>query len=210
MMNQRQSTRMRRHGQSGAVLVVGLILLAVMTMIGVISMRSSVLEHKSAINSATKAMAMESAEAPRPYAGAIMDEHVYERGWTGVSLPTGMSMVNLDASNNKEDLFLANESGEDLLASPSVLKRDFQYARDVDGNGTISANDDLVANLYAYRTGVIGLPGHSAAMLAGYEGTGKALAASGAAMMFAVHSQGEGPVNARAGTEADFKVIVRN
>ena len=130
---------------------------------------------------------------------------MYERGW-GFTLPTGLDMVNLDADGDEKDLFLRNEDGENLLATSPLLQRDFDYQRDPDNDGKL----ELEARIYAYKTGVLALPGHSAAMVAGYEGTGKALAGSGAAMIFSMHSQGMGPIGAVASTEADYRVLIRN
>ena len=193
------------YSQTGAVLVTSLVFLLVLTLVAVIAMQSTITDQKISTNVAFKTKSFEYSEAPRPKAGDVMDAHVFERGWDNVltaSTSESADYANLNIVDKTKDLYLENDIGEDPL-DPSTLSKDMTYSRTV-------GSETITSDLTVYRNGAHALPGHSAAMVSGYEGTGKAMAGSGSAVFYDVRSEGQAASNARTVTSADVRVLVRN
>jgi Tfp pilus assembly protein PilX len=194
--------------QSGAVLVTSLVFLLVLTLVAVIAMQSTITDQKISTNVAFKTKSFEYSEAPRPKAGDVMDAHVFERGWTGVltdSTTESADYASLNVVDTTKDLYLKNDTGEDPLANPPVYTKDMEYSR------TASNGETIKSDISVYRNGARVLPGHSAAMVSGYEGTGKASAGSGSAVFYDVRSKGQHTAsNANTVTSADVRILVRN
>jgi type IV pilus assembly protein PilX len=191
--------------QQGAVLVTSLVFLLIMTLVAVVAMQSTIMDQKISTNVASKTKSLEYSESPRPKAADVMDDHAFERGWTGVLKTTtseSADYAGLNVVDKNKDLYLENIAGEDPL-DPSTLTTDMTYSRSA-GTETISSD------LTVYRNVARGLAGHSAAMISGYEGTGKAMAGGGSAIFFDIRSKAQGAARAETVTSADTRVIIRN
>ncbi|MFK5947929.1 MAG: PilX N-terminal domain-containing pilus assembly protein [Methylococcales bacterium] len=202
--------------QKGAALFVGLVILLIMTIVAVTAMQSTTMEVRMAKNDNLTLNAFETSEGPRPLAGEILDEHIYERGWEkdstnnfidflpGLQLKTliGGTLTDCTPSTNANctpKLYNNNDVDEDILDTNSLTK-DMRY-RFSSGGG--------ISEISIYQIAVKLASGNSAAMLSGYEGTGKSAAASGGRMYFDIRSVGQYG-KARSTTDADYRIIINN
>ena len=187
--------------QRGAALIIGLIFLAVLTLVGVTAMRSTTLEYQISTNQAFKHQSFAYSETGRRVLGEVLDDHVFERGWTlpgGQSLvPTGLTVNDKDGDGTLDNLYLANGAGEDPLDA-STLETD----------ATFSAGD-VSADLSVYRAGSVLTPGGASVMSAGYAGLGKSAAGGGAQVLLQLRSRGTGRGNARTDTGSDFRAVIQ-
>lgn len=243
----RKSIYISKSRELGVVLVTSLVFLLVLTLVAVIAMQTTVTDQKISTNLAFKTKSFENSESPRPKAGDVVDHHVFERGWDNILNDAG-NYVASDGSviyegltideTNAELMYFKNgkdaEGGDEEVVEdaldPSSLLKDMTYERSVSG---ADGSEAIVAELSVFRNGAHALPGHSAAMVSGYEGTGKAMAGSGSAIFYDVRSQGysalanvddndtpndpgddtttyEKIAGAQSVTSADVRVVVRN
>ncbi len=207
--------------QQGIALFVGLIMLLILTLVAVTAMKMTMMELRMAKSDNLRLNALVTSEGPRKVAGDLLDNHVYHRGWPKSGegsdydtlsdiIPTELSLIKNSgtgfctaSSSNCIPKILYNEKGvdEDILDSCSLdidMKYEFSSS---EGGGT--ADIMVVLGLVTIS------PGNSAAMVSGYEGVGKALATSGAQMLFIVRSVAQFG-QAKATTDTDYRIIVRN
>ena len=204
--------------QKGAALFVGLMLLLVMTLVAVTAMRSTNLEVRMARNDNQKMNAFETSEGPRPLSGDVLDDHIFDRGWDGIKTPNGMKIIPSGSAitigaNDDGSTYCVNTSGtwsctaETLydiapvvLGDTKTLDKHMVYSFASGGGKT-----KLTLNKVAIKLAT----GTSAAMVSGYEGTGKAAAASGAHIYFDIRSVGQfNESNVTTGT--DYRIVIRN
>ena len=197
----------------GAVLVTSLVFLLVLTLVAVIAMQSTITDQKISTNIAYKTKSLESSESPRPRGWTILDNHVFEREWTKDLFDDGIVALGIDfndidglslfdENNELRSFYLENTETSDPAFSGSYTQ-DMKYERTV-------GNESLKSDISIYRTGAHIRSGHGAAMVAGYEGTGKSAAGSGSSVYFHVISSGTSSANAETTTSADTSVPVRN
>ena len=199
--------------QRGAVLVVSLIFLVMLTMVAVIANQSTVLETRMSTNTIVKTRAVEASEALRMASNELLDAHLFYRGWPdalGGSLSDGL--FNLPgglALNNTSDWGLVN-SGSESLFDTSTWVNDMSLSIDGNSDGDYVDDVDQKADLYVYKTTVVNSTGSATAMVAGYEGLGKSSASGGALIFFDLRSVGEAAANASGVTGSNYRYVIRN
>ena len=201
------------HKQRGVVLFTALMFMVVLTLIALVASQSTVLESRMSNNTIVKARAGESSEALRMGAHDMFDAHLYNRGWPLNSggaiandlfdIPPGVTLNNVDdwgtANGNTEDFFDADTWTLDM-------------ALQVDGNtdGDYTDGEDQNASLTVFKTVTTNATGSATAMVAGYEGLGKASASGGALNFFELRSTGRSAGSASTVTSSNFRYVVRN
>lgn len=68
--------------QKGFALVTAMILLLVLTLVGLIAIRSTGLEVRMSANTAMRTEALDSSETSRSILAPVIDVHVFNRGWS--------------------------------------------------------------------------------------------------------------------------------
>jgi len=175
----------------GASLATTLILLLVMSLVGVSTMESSNFGFKVSLNTVYKEQAFANSENGHRAINDALVEAVWERSWSDVKYPDGMS-----AQDSTADPTAGNANTEDPYDT-STLVQDLNYT---------SGNID--ADLYVIKGRYQDSKGTANCLSCGYKGAGKG--GSGAGMVFyEVISEGIGPQNARVVTAVDYKVIVQ-
>jgi Tfp pilus assembly protein PilX len=180
--------------QSGAVLITALMFLTVLTLIGVVSMQTTSLDYRMSSNAVFKDRAMTASENARTAVASVIDDHLFERGWTSVVMPTGVVVV--DAA---KQLYVLNDAGESLASTGSLT---------VDLTHTSDANSS--ADVMVYKTQTKLAAGAGVAMISGYEGLGKAAASGGANVYFELRSRGKSTHSAQATTATEYRAILKN
>ena len=219
-------------GQRGYVLVTALIFLSVLTLIGVVTMRSSTLEQRMSANSAFRTQALESSEAGRGAISEVLDYHIFYRGWPSdlsapsgslasgtFSVPAGLTVRDIETNGDTscgtsetadgvaDALYLSKVSCGFATDAEDYSTVDAWYSVDVNSDGTA----DLAANIFVFRTDATQSPGAATAMVSGYEGTGKSAAAGGGLLYFDVRAQSSGGgAGATVLTGADYRHVIRN
>lgn len=219
MTHVKSDFKSQRKHQQGAVLFVGLMLLLIMTIVAVTAMRSTNLEVRMAHNDNQKMKAFASSDGPRPLSGDVLDDHIFDRGWNEVASPGGLKVisdgsvfVDMDDpdgtgtycsyasstwSCEPDNLY---DTPPAVLTYTALLKKHMVYSF-VSGEG----GTKLTLNKVAVKLAA----GTSAAMVSGYEGTGKAAAASGAHMFYDIRSAGL-LTEAKTTTGTDYRIVIRN
>jgi len=198
------------HRQTGMVLVVALVFLVVITVVGVASMQATKTEYRMSINNNLRDRSFQSAESARAALSEMMDEHVYERGWPAhIGVPSGFTVLDKDSDGSADKLYLDNGGSEDLMNHGSLTK-DAQYRIDGNSDGDYLDGGDINAEVIVYRTEVVPAPGSGMAMVAGYEGLGKAAAAGGVHMHFELRGEGSAITDAKSRVDTEFRAVVRN
>lgn len=98
----------RRHPQRGAVLIISLIILLVMTVLGMTAMQSTVMEEKMAGSLRDKSLAFQAAESALRHAETIL---------SGVTLPTFANTNGLYTQNMSTDWLDIDWSSASATAS---------------------------------------------------------------------------------------------
>ncbi|MBF0283246.1 MAG: pilus assembly PilX N-terminal domain-containing protein [Magnetococcales bacterium] len=206
-------------GEGGYVLVTALVFLAILTMVAVNSMQNTTMEQKISANAAFEVRALESSEGGRGVMSEVLDNHVFYRGWPSNANPAGSLQANLFTMPS--GLTLRDQNGDSVAdnlyedkAAAGYANRltdynvtDAAYGADLNADGS----NDLAANLYVYRLGLIQAAGAGAAMMSGYEGTGKGSAASGGQILYDIRSRSlSGTGGARSMTGSDYRHVIRN
>ena len=239
----RPLSRLRLHRQRGFVLVTALIFLVVLTLIGVVATKNTTLGLKMSRNFLEKTQTFEAAETARVKADDLLDAATYNRGWPttyngtvtpsdfntgngfyGNSWPctnTGdnctLTLLGADgnaatSSNTPWVISDGNQASETFSAGQlpgqtpsSALINNLKY--EYDGNPAV------YGYIAIYKLGVGNAPGSGAAMISGYEGTGKGAAGAGALVYYYLRSQatlgGFGATGAAAYTGADYRAVIR-
>jgi Tfp pilus assembly protein PilX len=180
----------------GIALITGLVLLVILTIVALSTMRTTSLEYRMSSNTAYSSQTRQVSESGRLAVSSVLHEHVFERSWSGVSIPSGCAILDKD-SDGMADSLIANSSGEtfdaaDLLGS---LTDDAQYTDSVSG---------LTSTISVYHAATKLSAGSGAAMSAGYMGLGKGAGGGGAAMYYYLISESTGHASARSVTSADL------
>jgi len=191
--------------QQGAVLITALMFLTVLTLIGVVSMQSTSMDYQMSTNAVLRDRAFYFSENGREAMGSVVDDHLFERGWTAnVTLPTGLSIADIN-----KDLYNGNDAGESLANSAS-LTVDATHQLDGNGDGDFTDGEDSNSQIIVYKTQTQWASGAGTAMAAGYEGLGKAAAAGGVHVFFELRSRGTTVAGAQATTATEYRAILKN
>jgi len=180
----------RLNKQSGAVLAIALLMLLLMTILGLAAMENSSLSFKMSANSIYLEEAFNHSESVRNISAEVIDDYLYEGGWAGVVMPTGLSFVHNRGA-------LTNGSSENRMDNDS-LQKDLSYQHlGIKGDVYILKG----STTHNYH-------GTSAAQLKGYGGTGvSAGAAGGAFTYYEIRSVGLGRSNSKAWTATDYRYV---
>lgn len=197
--------------QTGVALVTALVFLFVLTMVSVIAMQSTSFEYRMSTNAAFKSRACEVSESGRMAVSSVMPEHAYLRSWSGMSLPSDLTVKDKNEDGTGDALYGDNDesAGSLDLNNLTALTTDAVYKRDVNGDG--DADDlDLVAAIKVFHSTTKIQKGSGTAMLGGYQGLGKALGAGGAGLYYVVASEGKAPAKACCLSSTDVRTRVVN
>jgi len=236
----RTRPRARPHRQSGFVLVTALIFLVVLTLIGVVATKNTTLGLKMSRNFLEKTQTFEAAETARIKADDLLDAATYNRGWpttyNGTVTPTDFNSGNgfygnawpCTTTGDNCTLTLLGQDGATIASSsntpwvisdgnqtsetfnpgqlPTNLLNNLSY--EYDGNPAV------YGYIAVYKLGVGNAPGSGAAMISGYEGTGKGAAGAGALVYYYLRSQAtlggfSNSTGAVAYTGADYRAVIR-
>lgn len=211
----------------GYALLTSLIFLVVLTLVAVTAIRGSGLELRMSANNLAATEAFESSEAPRRMVSDIVDAHVFNRGWPAASggsvpdvefdytIPSGLTLVQQGGA--PRTWYDGNTEAGPLPINATALTEDASYSRDLSGSGQQKLQLNGNVSVFKLRTDLS--PGAGAAMVSGYEGTGKSAAASGGRIFFYVQSTGRdlqvsddatSTQNASAVTATDYRYVIRN
>lgn len=196
--------------QRGYVLITSLIFLTVLTLVAVVSSRSTTFEYQMSSNLVLKDRAFQSSETGRTGMASILDAHIFEREWNdSVKVPPGLNVLDKDSNGDPDLLFITNNAGEDLY-NPTTMVTDAQYKIDANADGDFDDGGDVNSDINVYKTKSVAARGAGTAMVAGYEGLGKGMAGGGFHVYFELRSQGKSIVGAQANTASEYRVVVRN
>jgi hypothetical protein len=200
--------------QRGAVLIISLVFLVMLTIVAVVANQSTVLEARMSTNAIVKARAVEASEALRMASNEMIDAHLFYRGWPQLlggnlnnslfDIPTGLVL-----GTPPTNWGTGNDAGENLF-DPATWILDMSLRVDGNGDGDQVDDVDQRADLYAYKTAVVNATGSATAMVAGYEGLGKSSASGGALMFFDLRSAGASAANSSGVTGSNYRYVVRN
>lgn len=198
------------------VLVTALILLAVLTLVAIVAMRTTTLDLRMATNAMLKARAFEGSEGARVQVPGPLDDHVFYRGWPGTAVGNIAADAfdipsELDITNTANNLYEEAEGAD--MGDYASGKQDMEYRSDGDGSGTIDAKNptpqDISADIFITNLGTINAAGAATGMVSGYEGYGKGSAAGGSYVLFDLRSRGHAASSTEALTGSDVRVVVR-
>lgn len=223
----------------GFALFTALILLGILALVGVFALRSSGLELQMSTNTILRTEAFEASEGPRLLTGEVVDAHVFSRGWpktiddqSTISdgefdygplldwVKSGWYQFIAGSNGRPRQWYLGNDEsycGATCVLDETDLVTDALYQRDLVPDGQSSSAPIKIENslaVFKVRTDLA--PGAGAAMVAGYEGTGKAAAARGGNIFFYLSSRGRDTTQlddkAEASTEtaAMYRHVIRN
>lgn len=183
----------RPRAQRGVALFTAMVLLFALTIAAITAIRSTTLDYRIVANTAYHDQAFEVSERSRRMVGSVLDAHIDERGWTGVTLPPGLTVAH---PNSILGLLYAGNNA--ALGDLRSSKRDFKVTLPLG-----------IADVFAYRLDQQLATGTGAATAEGYAGLGFGSAAGGGLLFFDLRSRGEFAGGARAVTGADFRHVIR-
>ncbi len=199
------------------VLITALILLAVLTLIAIVAMRSTTLDLRLTTNNMLQARAFESSEGARVQVPGPLDAHVFHRGWPGghavgnpgpdaFDIPSELTIVDLTKDLHTET--------KDHIGDYSDAQRDMIYRSDGDASGSVDEKNpssvDIAADIYVTKLGAIAAAGAANAMVAGYEGFGKGIAGGGGNLLFDLRARGHAANRTEAITASDVRIVIRD
>ncbi len=185
--------------QKGFALLTSLVFLTVLTLIAILSTQNSSLEYQMSTNLVFKERAFQSSEAARRTVGTVVEDYVFQTGWTDVTLPIGLQVLDTDA------LLELNDPSENLLYD-GTLDPDMDYKIDSNGDGDYSDGGDIDAEISVYRTQQGIAPGSSAAMLSAASGTGKG-SGSAIRIYYELRSRGFTVSGSRSNTATEYRIV---
>lgn len=199
--------------ERGFALITSMIFLLVLTLVAITAMEGTTLELRMSTNDAMRTEAFEAADSPRQVVSRLVDVHAFARGWPITAggtvpvsdfdypMPAGLAVI--DARN----WYIDNTETDPF--SPYTLTPDATMTRTLQLDGQTPLDVKSEFSVYRLRTSINA--GSGAAMVAGYEGTGKAIAASGGSLYFYVSATGMDPTeSAESKTSANYRHIIRN
>jgi hypothetical protein len=170
------------------------------------------MEEKMTTNSALQTNAFGASEAARTAIATVFDDHVFYRGWPSnyggnleanlFPVPSSLTFRDSDNDGVKDNLYDDKVSAgyaTDIYDTSTV---DVTYNVSVTGTG-------MKADIYIFRNLARNAAGSSAAMVSGYEGTGKASAGSGGNVWFDLRAVSTDVGGAQSTTNSDYRFVVR-
>lgn len=192
MMDHSAST----HGKNrGAVLIVSLIFLSVLTVVAVSTMMQSGFEVRMSTNAAFETRAFNASEAGRSGIRELVIQHTDNDGiWSGITVPSYIdiesSAANLLANSELKTAGVTAAVLENRIrdlghCSLDTLDTDFELRYDAAGDGDASDEQDLNADIKVVKLSLAGLtPGTGGAMIEGYSGVGRGAGSKGAGYIY--------------------------
>ena len=228
-----------KHRARGFALFTALILLGVLALVGVLALRASGLELDMSTNQVLHIESFESSDSPRLLTIPALEAHIFSRGWPRTVdsdseitdgefdydpliswIKAGWYTVEPDKGGRPRQWYLGNEEcggAASCVLQQDALQTDARYERSVTLSGQDSSNPIRVhSDMAVFKVRTDLAPGAGAAMVAGYEGTGKAAAASGGNIFFLISSRGldntptAGKSEAATRTSAMYRHVIRN
>ncbi|MFD2110781.1 pilus assembly PilX family protein [Thiorhodococcus fuscus] len=206
------------HRSRGAALIIGLVFLAVLTLIALNAIKRSGTDMQLSTNQAFEYRAFSNSEAGRAMVRDLIMQHADNDGvWSGITFPTGVTHTNAgnnllanseQVSKTPDEMMSALQNLTD--SNQSNLDTDFQIRYDgnsTDGITDASAESDIYADIKVVKLSLAGIvAGTGGAQVEGYSGIGQGAASAGAGYIyFDVRSIGRYG-DARAVTAADFRI----
>jgi len=185
--------------QQGLALLTSLVFLTVLILIAIISTQNSSLEYQMSTNLAFKERAFQSSEAARKTVGTVVEDYVFQTGWTDVNLPAGIDVIDTSA------LLEINDPSENLMYD-GTLDPDMDYRIDSNADGDYTDGGDIDAEISVYKTQQGIAPGSSAAMLSAASGTGKG-AGSAVRIYYELRSRRLTVSGSRSNTATEYRII---
>ncbi|NIR31865.1 MAG: hypothetical protein GWN84_21625 [Gammaproteobacteria bacterium] len=201
------------------MLITALVFMVVLTLVAVVSMRTTTLDLKMATNTMLKSRAFEHSESAHPWVASVLDAHVFNRGFEPAwpaslggavppsalfEVPEGLTVCPCP-SGPPEDVWAVNNVPlEDYSAE------DIQYRLDGNVDGDYDDAVDVVTDLFVTRLKVVPTAGGAMAQYSGYEGFGKATASGGAHLFLDARSRGASPDDSSAMTGSEVRIVIRN
>lgn len=186
-----------QNSQQGFVLVTAAIFLVILTLVAVTAMRGTSLELRMSGNEVSRMEVFDASETPRVLISELLDVHTFNRGWPvsmggdvpnslfDYDVPSALAIRDKNADNLPDGFYLGNAEAK---YSPAGLTTDVVYSGSYSVTGQSTFVQKAGVGVYKLRTAIA--PGAGAAMVAGYEGTGKGAAAAGGNIFYQVMSQG--------------------
>jgi len=201
--------RFRLPAQRGYALITSLVFLVVLTLVAVTAIQGTTLELKMSNNEKMRTEAFYVSDTPRQVISRLIDIHTFARGWSttmGGTVPDSDFNYDLPAGYALSSGANWYEANTESDFDPNSLDVDATLSGTFGDTGLPVESSFAV---YKLRTAIN--PGSGSAMVAGYEGTGKAVAASGGSVYFFVNSIGkDSSASATSETAADYRHIIRN
>ncbi len=205
----------------GYALITSLVFLAILTMVGLFTLRNTALETMMSANNNKNAQAFEAAEATRRMVSQMIEPHIRNRGWPqsvggmidddrfGVAMPTGIVLIKNPNSTGPRHWYDDVPRTSSNFNPLDLSKVDARYSHDLLEDETSGFNLQGITAVRILRTDVES--GSNNAMSSGYEGLGKGSANGGASMFLYVVAQGLDPRSqATSHTAAVYRYVVRN
>lgn len=206
--------------QRGAVLIVSLIFLAVLTMAAIVAMKSTTLEQRMSANVAQQGRAAENSEAARTTLtdGAMLDKHIHGRCWPQGAVPGGVN-EEVDCEITPAQLtasgLVIRAEGAGLWRGGFVggvqVPRAAGYTAinyDTEPEEIAYSKGGATANLHAVGLGTVAGVGSGARINAGYDGFGSG-ASAGGRLYFDIRSIAGGARGAWVATVTDYQYVMR-
>ncbi len=203
-------TRLRRPvRQRGIALVITLVLLLVMTMIAVVTMRTTTVDLKMTTNTVLSRRAFQNSEGARTVIDQVISAHLFNRGWppaiggsghASYDIPEGVSAVNLAADLS------TNENGTlDQVGPPTFVRDpDIRFKHDLNNDDVVDTND-MFANIWV--TWLANRPAVGSSLQIGAASSG---AGATAQAILDVRSRGIAPGNAQLITAAEYRALIQS
>lgn len=167
------------NNDKGAVLITILILMAIITLIGIIAINTSTVEIQISGNTRRVATAFEGAEAGIDLSIPLIENSIANGVLTPSNItfpPTSGTTATIINSANLQNRIFNNVTGTAA----------FTFNRDISISNLNGVNVDInIDRLYTYL-----LPGGASQFAMGYEGVGAGTAGSGGATLYRIDSQG--------------------
>ncbi|MEQ8661241.1 MAG: PilX N-terminal domain-containing pilus assembly protein [Gammaproteobacteria bacterium] len=207
-MNQHRTFAAR---QRGVALIVALVLLMVLTMVAVISMRTTTLDLRMATNQTMRARVFQVSEAARASIHQVLESHTFNRGWPasiGGSIPASADFtipdgIEIDADPGLQELYLVNNANHWELSDAAI---DMRLREDVDGDGEFISPGDMAADIFVSRVASGAAPGSDTSAARGYEGVG---AGSARRLYYRIIARAGGSGGSESVTEANYRYDIR-
>lgn len=187
------------HNQNGMVLVVSLLLLLILSILGIATIDTSVMEMQISANNKFNRQAFTQADGGTQAGGMLLEENIAcPTGFEGYApLQIGLAQITGDKLPGKGLNFWINET-EPVNPYPSDTERHIR----------IPSNDNVPhTNLHFFGNSGLST-GNAIQMIAGYEGIGYAAAAGGGQLVTNIDSQHIGEANSVSSVRLHWRHII--